>query len=306
MKVIKWMLLGAVFANLVDHPRHRRHRQPRLPRAHRRPHPGRHRRIQPVRGVHHPVHPGHDRGRGRVSAASSGSPGSAVRLVSCMALAMTASRGGIVGVVLACAIGAYLYRQLISYSRVAGWVFGIAGAAGARPEFLAVRRPADRARLRPDIQHRRHRGILRPQRDLGRPVRHHGAAADHLHHRFRLERLLVVAVPLLAAQPLLLAVVQPRPGRPAHRLLPAVLARSRARAAPASWPSRRYAASSSRSCIGGIAVCGAVFFVELHDPWIYFWMYTGVVMRLVLCVAPASRAGAGAWCRTTRSVRAAA
>jgi hypothetical protein len=27
-----------------------------------------------------------------------------------------------------------------------------------------------------------------------------------------------------------------------------------------------------------------VFFVELIDPWIYFWMYTGIVMRLVLCV----------------------
>src|SRR5262249_48794895 len=25
--------------------------------------------------------------------------------------------------------------------------------------------------------------------------------------------------------------------------------------------------------IGGISVCGAVFFVDLHDPWIYFWMY---------------------------------
>jgi len=38
--------------------------------------------------------------------------------------------------------------------------------------------------------------------------------------------------------------------------------------------------------IGGTAVCGAVFFVDLHDPWIYFWMYTGVVMRLALCVVP--------------------
>jgi O-antigen ligase len=47
--------------------------------------------------------------------------------------------------------------------------------------------------------------------------------------------------------------------------------------------------------IGATSVCGAVFFVELHDPWIYFWMYTGVVMRLVTCVkpveAPASEPG---------------
>jgi len=39
--------------------------------------------------------------------------------------------------------------------------------------------------------------------------------------------------------------------------------------------------------IGGISVCGAVFFVELHDPWIFFWMYAGAVMRLAMCVAPA-------------------
>jgi hypothetical protein len=27
-----------------------------------------------------------------------------------------------------------------------------------------------------------------------------------------------------------------------------------------------------------------VFFVDLHDPWYYFWMYAGAVMRLVLCI----------------------
>ena len=38
--------------------------------------------------------------------------------------------------------------------------------------------------------------------------------------------------------------------------------------------------------LGAVAVCSAVFFVDLHKPWIYFWMYTGVVMRLALCVEP--------------------
>jgi O-antigen ligase len=38
--------------------------------------------------------------------------------------------------------------------------------------------------------------------------------------------------------------------------------------------------------IGVISVCGAVFFVELHDPWVYFWMYAGTVMRLAMCVQP--------------------
>ena len=31
-------------------------------------------------------------------------------------------------------------------------------------------------------------------------------------------------------------------------------------------------------------VVTAVFFVDLHKPWFYFWMYAGLVMRMVLCV----------------------
>jgi hypothetical protein len=26
-----------------------------------------------------------------------------------------------------------------------------------------------------------------------------------------------------------------------------------------------------------------VFYLDLHPPWFYVWMYTGAVMRLVLC-----------------------
>jgi hypothetical protein len=40
--------------------------------------------------------------------------------------------------------------------------------------------------------------------------------------------------------------------------------------------------------IGGMSLCAAVFFVELHEPWNFFWMYAGTVMRLALCVQPAS------------------
>ena len=143
-------------------------------------------------------------------------------LLSCFALAMTASRGGIVGAVLACVIGAYLFRHLVSYSRVAGWVLGSLAVFVVVTQLLAVRRTAVRTHLRADRRHRRDRGDLRPQRDLGQPVPDHDAGADHLHHRLRLECVLVVSVPLLASQPLLLAVVQPRAGRPHHRLLPAV------------------------------------------------------------------------------------
>jgi O-antigen ligase len=36
--------------------------------------------------------------------------------------------------------------------------------------------------------------------------------------------------------------------------------------------------------LGGVGIATAVFFVDLHQPWYYFWMYAGVVMRLVLLV----------------------
>ena len=36
--------------------------------------------------------------------------------------------------------------------------------------------------------------------------------------------------------------------------------------------------------IGAVGVATAVFFVDLHKPWFYFWMYAGLVMRLALCV----------------------
>lgn len=34
--------------------------------------------------------------------------------------------------------------------------------------------------------------------------------------------------------------------------------------------------------VGTIAVAVAVFFVELHSPWQYFWSYAGIVMRLAV------------------------
>jgi hypothetical protein len=51
-----------------------------------------------------------------------------------------------------------------------------------------------------------------------------------------------------------------------------------------------------------------VFFVDLHTPWVYFWMYGGAVMRLTLCAeearaaspaqVPTTLPGSGKWLRT--------
>lgn len=35
---------------------------------------------------------------------------------------------------------------------------------------------------------------------------------------------------------------------------------------------------------GAVALCTAIFFVDLHQPWLYFWAYSGVVMRLAVAV----------------------
>jgi len=44
--------------------------------------------------------------------------------------------------------------------------------------------------------------------------------------------------------------------------------------------------------IGTTALCVAVFFVDLHQPWPYFWAYTGVNLRLALCALQAPAAAA--------------
>lgn len=44
--------------------------------------------------------------------------------------------------------------------------------------------------------------------------------------------------------------------------------------------------------IGVIGVCTAIFFVDLHRPWYYFWAYAGVAMRLAVNVASEVRAQA--------------
>jgi O-antigen ligase len=41
--------------------------------------------------------------------------------------------------------------------------------------------------------------------------------------------------------------------------------------------------------IGVLAVSAAVFFVDLHRPWYYFWAYAGVALRLAVLVKNEAR-----------------
>ena len=59
-------------------------------------------------------------------------------LVARMTLVMTASRGGIVGLLCRCAVGACLYRHLVSYSRDRGLGIRRVGPAGDRGELSRI------------------------------------------------------------------------------------------------------------------------------------------------------------------------
>lgn len=210
-------------------------------------------------------------------------------LLSCVALAMTASRGGLVGAMLGCAVGAYMYRHLVSYSRIAGWVF-------AAVVLLVV-----------VLSFSQYGGLL-TERVFGQTGNIDATEASS----GRTEIWMNLFATMMA-QPITFItgygwdVYWSFPFRfsPHNHyfslwfnlglvglftgcyLLFSTIARARRASLVAEPGVRRQLIAF---VIGGIAVCGAVFFVELHDPWIYFWIYAGTVMRLVLCIAPAPQA----------------
>ncbi len=207
-------------------------------------------------------------------------------LMSCLALAMTTSRGGIVGLLLGCAIGAYLYRHLVSYSRLAarnaGWVLGclvvftIAMSFSKYGSLLTERlfgqtsnidateatsgRTEIWANLFATMLHKPITFITGYGWNVywSFPFRY----SPHNHYFAEWFNLGLIGV------------------FTSCYLLFSAIARARRAAQVADQGPRRQLIAF---VIGGISLCGAVFFVELHDPWYFFWMYTGVVMRLAIC-----------------------
>lgn len=210
-------------------------------------------------------------------------------LASCIALAMTASRGGIVGAVLGCVIGAYMYRHLVSYSRIAGWVLGplvllvvvlsLSQYGGLLTERIfgqtssidATEASSGRTEIWLSLFSKM---VEQPMSFItGYGWDTYGSFAFHFaphNHYFALWFNLGLVGLVTGCY-----------------LLFSAIARARRAGLVAEPGVRRQLIAF---VIGGISVCGAVFFVELHDPWIFFWMYTGAVMRLVLCVTPATEA----------------
>lgn len=208
-------------------------------------------------------------------------------LASCVALAMTASRGGIFGAVLGCVIGAYMYRNLVSYSRIAGWVLGplmillvilsLSQYGGLLTERIFGQTSSidanEASSGRTEIW------LTLFSKMVEQPVTFitgygwdtYDSFAFHFaphNHYFALWFNLGLVGLFTGCY-----------------LLFSAIARARRAGLVAEPGVRRQLIAF---VIGGISVCGAVFFVELHDPWIFFWMYAGTVIRLAMCVVPAT------------------
>jgi O-antigen ligase len=204
-------------------------------------------------------------------------------LVSGYALAMTASRGGFVGLALAVVVGAYLYRHLISYSRVAGWALG---ALVLLVVFIAVS-PY---------------GGLLAERMIGQ-----SGAIDMTEVSSGRSEIWVEALKVMFEYPVTFVSgfgwdvynTMPFNYSPHNHylglwfnlglvglicgayLLFSAIGRAK-RASETALPP--YRGQLIAFVIGGVGVAAAVFFVDLHKPWFYFWMYAGLAVRLAICV----------------------
>jgi hypothetical protein len=204
-------------------------------------------------------------------------------LISCAALVMTASRGAFVGLVIACAVGAYIYRHYVSYSRAAGWILGS----------LVV--------LVVFLSFSKYGGLL-TERVLGQTT-----SIDATEASSGRTEIWAGLLATMFAHPITLLTgfgwnvywSMPFHFSPHNHylalwfnlgllglftgcyLLFGAIARARRASLRAQPPVRGQLIAF---VLGGIAICGAVFFVDLYEPWYYFWVYTGVVMRMVYCV----------------------
>jgi hypothetical protein len=207
-------------------------------------------------------------------------------LITCAALVMTASRGGFVGLAIACAVGAYIYRHYVSYSRAAGWVLG---SLVVLVVFLSFSKF----------------GGLLTERLLGQST-----SIDATEVSSGRTEIWTGLLATMFAHPITFLTgfgwsvywSMPFHFSPHNHylalwfnlglvglftgcyLLFGAIAQARRASLMAQPPARGQLMAYT---MGAIALCGAVFFVDLYEPWYYFWMYTGVVMRMVYCVQTA-------------------
>jgi len=203
-------------------------------------------------------------------------------LVGCMTLVMTASRGGFVGLAMMCAVGAYLYRHLISYGRISGWVFGSLIVLVLIISFSQY-------------------GNLLAERMIGTS----GSIDANTASSGRSE-IWATALGVMFTHPISFITgygwdaysSMPFQYSPHNHylalwfnlglvglffgsyLLFSAIGRARRSSLHAAPPLRGQLIAF---VLGTVGVVTAVFFVDLHKPWFYFWMYAGVAMRMVIC-----------------------
>jgi hypothetical protein len=204
-------------------------------------------------------------------------------LLSCAALVMTASRGGFVGMIVGAAIGLYLFRHLISYNRVAGWVgvsvllfvlvmsFSEYGGLltervfGQTSNIDATEASSGRTEIWANMFYTMMQTPITFLTGFGWNVYASMPFRFSPHNHYIASWFNLGLVGLVCASYLIFSAI----------------GRARRASLEARPPLRGQLIAF---VIGGSAVSVAVFFVDLHTPWTYFWMYTGVVMRLVACV----------------------
>lgn len=210
-------------------------------------------------------------------------------LVGSLALVMTASRGGFVGLAMACATGAYLYRHLISYSRVAGWALGslvllvvvvaLSPYGGLLAERMigqsssvdAFEASSGRSQIWVDLFAAMYANPISFITGYGWDVYWSMPFNFSPHNHYFSLWFNLGLVGLFAGTYLLFSAI----------------ARARRASLHASPP---YRGQLIAFVLGGVGICAAVFFVDMYKPWNYFWMYGGVMMRMILCLneSPAS------------------
>jgi O-antigen ligase len=203
-------------------------------------------------------------------------------LVGAMTLVMTASRGGFVGLAMCCAVGAYLYRHLVSYSRISGWVFGslillvlvvsfsqygnlLAERMGGTGSIDASTASSGRSYIWATALATMFAHPITFITGFGWDVYWSMPFQFSPHNHYLALWFNLGLIGLVCGTYLLFTAI----GRARRASL---------RAAP---PLRGQLIAF---VLGTVGVVTAVFFVDLHTPWYYFWIYAGLVMRLVLCV----------------------
>lgn len=214
-------------------------------------------------------------------------------LVSGVALFMTVSRGGLVGLLTAAIIGAFLYGRYLSLGRAAMWTLGGIGLMVLLLSFTQY------DQLIQERVFNQTGSIDLSDASSGRSEIWSAA----------IEKMLSVPVTLLTGFGWNVYWTFPFRYSPHNHYLGLwfnlglvglvsgsfVLFYAIRRAKRASeMASPPYRGPLIAFVIGAMALCIAIFFVDLHQPWRYFWAYAGLAMRLAVSAPATERAPAPA------------